>query len=226
MTKLATRRRPHEGPPLEDTGGHDVSDEAMRRLLLATVTVLAALVVVMIFVAGARWTTSESADETYGSADIGFLQDMIDHHEQALLIASTYLDGNPDGGAALYASEVILFQQRELDRMDAWLSDAGMSRGSLEREAMTWMAMPTSVDEMPGMQAPARIAELGRARGARADRLFFDMMSEHHLGGAHMASAAATAARRADIRDFAARMADNQRIEVVEYEQAIERLGL
>ena len=40
-----------------------------------------------------------------------------------------------------------------------------------------------------------------------------------------MADAAATGANRSKIREFATAMSRNQRIEVVEYDQAIERLG-
>jgi len=101
-----------------------------------------------------------------------------------------------------------------------------MARGAPDRQAMAWMGMPTDVARMPGMQDPARMSQLAAATGADADRLFFEMMSEHHLGGAHMADAAAEGARRSDIREFAEKMSYNQRIEVVEYDQAVERLGL
>jgi len=82
------------------------------------------------------------------------------------------------------------------------------------------------VAEMPGMQTPERIAELAAASGPDADRLFFEIMSEHHLGGAHMADFAAAYANNGDIREFAKKMAYNQRIEVVEYDLAVKRLGL
>lgn len=164
--------------------------------------------------------------EPFGNADIGFLQDMIDHHQQALLLSATYLAGNPDGDAAPYAREVIMFQEREIERMDAWLADAGVTRGTADRDAMAWMGMPTPVAAMPGMQDPATVEQLAAATGPAADIMFFEMMSEHHLGGAHMADAAASGARRSDIRLFAEKMSYNQRIEVVEYDQAMERLGL
>jgi len=52
-----------------------------------------------------------------------------------------------------YAREVILFQEREIGWMDDWLADDGYPQGQPDREAMTWMAMSSSVGEMPGMQS-------------------------------------------------------------------------
>jgi len=224
MNRLAVRPDHDEQDDLVE---HEViSDVAMRRILVGMGVFFGVAVVVVLFGAAVRWATADDAVEPFGNADIGFLQDMIDHHQQALLISNTYLDANPDGDAAAYAREVIMFQEREIIRMDDWLEQAGVARGAPDREAMAWMGMPTDVVSMPGMQDRATIDELAQATGADADRLFFQIMSDHHLGGAHMADAAATGARRSDIREFAEKMAYNQRIETVEYQQAVERLGL
>ena len=225
MNRIATR--PTE--PVGDAAELDeqrISDEALHRILIGMAVAVLAIIAGVVFVAGARWATADTTEEPYGNADIGFLQDMIDHHARALLISQIYLENNPDGAARPYALEVILFQQRDIERMDAWLDEAGVERGAPGRTAMGWMGMPVAVEQMPGMQTPDRLAELEAATGRQADRLFFDIMSDHHLGGVHMADGAASRARRAEIREFAAKMADNQRIEVVEYDQAVRRLGL
>ncbi len=204
-----------------------LSDAMMRRMLMGMGVVLALAIGVVAFGAVALWATGDDTPaEPFGNADIGFLQDMIDHHQQAILISNTYLTNNPEGGAAPYASEVIMFQELEVARMDGWLEQAGFARGTPDRDAMAWMGTPTDVAAMPGMQSAAGIDEIGDAVGIEADRLFFEMMSAHHLGGVHMADTAASEARRADIRLFAEKMAYNQRIEVVEYDGAVERLGL
>lgn len=212
-------------PAVDDT--EVISDAMMRRILVSLAAVVALAAAATGFVSLAQWATrADDVVEPLGSVDIGFMQDMIDHHEQALLIANTLLDVNPRGGAAPYAQEVVMFQELEITRMDGWLTDAGIARGRADRTAMQWMGMGTPVADMPGMQAPGRISELADARGDEADRLFFEIMSDHHLGGAHMADAAATGARRDEVRSFAEKMSYNQRIEVVEYERAVERLGL
>jgi uncharacterized protein (DUF305 family) len=51
-------------------------------------------------------------------------------------------------------------------------------------------------------------------------------MTAHHLGGAHMADYAAEFSQVEAVRQLAERTSYNQLIEVVEYERAVERLGL
>ena len=137
MNRTATR------PP--ESADHDVeldeqtlSDEVLRRILIGMAVAVIAIVAVVVFVAGARWAATDTSEEPYGNADIGFLQDMIDHHEQALVISQIYLDNNPDGAARPYAREVILFQERDIERMEAWLDEAGVERGGPGRSAMGW----------------------------------------------------------------------------------------
>lgn len=203
-----------------------VSDDALRRILLATGGLGALAVVIALFAAGVLWATADDSGDDFGSADIGFLQDMIDHHLQAVEISNAYLSGNRDGDAAPYATEVVLFQERDIGRMDEWLRSAGFERGSSTRSAMTWMGMSTPVAAMPGMATQARVDQLAAARGPAADRLFFELMTEHHLGGAAMADAAVAQAKNDTVVSFAESVSRNQRVEVVEYERAIERLGL
>jgi uncharacterized protein (DUF305 family) len=204
-----------------------ISDVAAERLYRFVFIGIGAAVLLVGFIALARWATSanESAP-TFGAVDIGFMQDMLDHHDQALEISDAYLSNNPNGDAAPYADEVVHFQTRDIGRMESWLAEAGLARGVPDRVAMNWMSEPSTVAEMPGMQDPARIAELAAARGAAADKLFFELMTAHHLGGVHMADYAAAHADTELIRDFAAAVSYNQGIEVVEYEGAVERLGL
>lgn len=206
-----------------------VSDQAAERVFRVVLIVLG-LVLLVVAVAGVvAWaTSSDDEQEPLGAVDIGFMQDMLDHHDQALVISEAYAEGSPDGDASPYASEVVMFQTRDIARMEQWLADGGAARGAPDRDAMSWMPMadPTPVAEMPGMQIPARIAELEAARGAEADALFFELMTAHHLGGVLMANYAAENAENEFIRDFAAGVSYNQRIEVVEYEGAVERLGL
>jgi uncharacterized protein (DUF305 family) len=210
--------------PSEET----LSDAAAERLLRLVLLVLAAAVVAGLFAAAGIWALrgDEEPPAPMNAVDVGFLQDMLDHHDQALVISNLYLDHSPQGDAAPYAREVIMFQTRDIGWMEDWLAEEGYARGAADRTAMQWMDEPTPVAEMPGMQSPQRLAQLSEARGAEADRLFFEIMTDHHIGGVHMGDHAAANGSRDEIVEFAESVARNQRIEVVEYRQAMERLGL
>ncbi len=212
----------------ERTADESLSDESAQRLLRLVLIVLVTAVVTGLFAAAAIWAlgADDEPPEPMNAVDVGFLQDMLDHHDQALVISNLYLDGNSDGDAAPYAREVIMFQTRDIGWMEEWLAEDGYARGEPDRTAMVWMDEPTPVAEMRGMQTPERLQELADAEGTDADLLFFDMMTDHHLGGVHMADHAAANGARQEIIDFAESVSRNQRIEVVEYERAMERLGL
>jgi uncharacterized protein (DUF305 family) len=216
---------PVDGP---DGVTDSVSDAAVQRMLRIVLVVLATAVVTGLFAAAAIWAlgANDEPPPPMNAVDVGFLQDMIDHHEQALVISNLYLEGNEDRPAAPYAREVIMFQERDLGWMRDWLAEEGYAEGEADRIAMQWMDEPTPVAEMPGMQSPERLQELADATGDEADRLFFLIMTDHHLGGVHMGDHAAANGQRPDITEFAEAVARNQRIEVVEYERAMERLGL
>ena len=205
-----------------------LSDDAAQRLLRLVLVVLVTAIVTGLFAAAAIWALGgdDEPPAPMNAVDIGFLQDMLDHHDQALLISNLYLDDNADGDAAPYAREVIMFQERDIGWMEDWLAEEGHSRGEVDRTAMVWMDEPTPVAEMRGMQSPERLQELADAGGTEADRLFFEIMTDHHLGGVHMADHAAANGARQDIIDFAESVSRNQRIEVIEYDLAVERLGL
>jgi uncharacterized protein (DUF305 family) len=202
----------------------DVADKLLRGVMIA----MAAVVVVGLFAGAAIWALQgdDEPPAPMNAVDVGFLQDMIDHHEQALLISELYLEHQPRGPAAGAANEVLMFQTRDLGWMRDWLAEESYAPGEPDRMAMEWMGEPTPVAEMPGMQTPERLQELSEARGADADRLFFEIMIDHHFGGVHMADHAAANGAREEILTFAEATSRTQRYEVVEYRNMMERLGL
>ena len=129
------------------SGDESMSDDAAERLLRLVLIVLATAVVTGLFAAAAIWAlgADDEPPAPMNAVDVGFLQDMLDHHDQALLISNLYLDDQPQGDAAPYAREVIMFQTRDIGWMEDWLAEEGYSRGAPDRTAMEWMDEPTPV---------------------------------------------------------------------------------
>jgi uncharacterized protein (DUF305 family) len=161
-----------------------------------------------------------------GSVDVGFVQDMLSHHEQAIELSQLELGDGSNTTVRWYASEVLIFQSQEMGVMDRMLHEWGFSRSDRSDDAMAWMGMtPVPVAEMPGMIPEERVDELREAEGSAADSLFLELMAEHHVGGLHMAEYAAENADDHDVRRLAMQMARNQAIEINEYAMTAERLG-
>jgi uncharacterized protein (DUF305 family) len=161
-----------------------------------------------------------------GTVDVGFYQDMISHHDQALRLSSLELTNGSDPVVKGFAQEVITFQSYEIGVMEQALAEWGYTRADRSDRAMTWMGMDVTPDRMPGMATEDDIDRLADTEGSDTDALFLELMATHHAGGLHMAQVAATQAKSDHVRILAERMSRNQAIEISEYARTAERLGL
>ena len=185
-----------------------------------------AMAAALLFLAGAAgfwWGTASGRAPS--DADTGFLRDMIVHHDQAVQMSLAVLDGDLPPAVRTFAQDVVVGQRYEIGLMEGILR--GWSEGREgDGEAMGWMGHAVPVEEMPGLASEAEMDALAAADGERAAAMWLAMMTEHHLAGAEMAEAAARRAEDDFVAEIAARMADNQRLEVLEYEAVRGRLGL
>lgn len=160
------------------------------------------------------------------SVDVGFVRDMIVHHEQAVQLGILGSDNGSDHDVRHFALEAIIAQQYEIGYMDSLLDEWGVGVGDRDRDVMVWMDMPTSIENMPGMASDEDMQAFRSMSGAEADAAFLSLMTEHHRGGVHMAEYAAEHAKDPRVVDLAERMVRNQRAEIQEYAVHAERLGV
>ena len=160
--------------------------------------------------------------------DVGFLQDMADHHEQAVRMALLIQAKDDVSPITMsFANDVVAAQRYELGLIDAYLQASGDRRGAPEREVMEWMGMrPVPLAQMPGMASRVELDELAAADGSDADAQFFDLMLEHHEGGLHMATYALEQGDADDVRTLARRVVNTQKKEIIEMQRARQQLGL
>jgi uncharacterized protein (DUF305 family) len=154
-----------------------------------------------------------------GSVDVGFLYDMIAHHEQAVTMSGLALGNGRERAVILLAREILSSQSYEMGLMDQQLADWDLPVENPASRAMEWMGIPVEAGRMPGMASEGELARLAAARGRDADALFVTLMQGHHRGGVHMAEYAAEHAGSKFVRALAERMARNQRVEINELEQ-------
>jgi uncharacterized protein (DUF305 family) len=160
-----------------------------------------------------------------GSVEVGFYQDMLTHHEQALGVATLVVANGEDPTVRSFAGEILTFQGYELGVMTQALDDWGHSPAQRSDQAMAWMGMGVPVERMPGLLSDQQIDELRAAEGSALDALFLDYMAEHHRGGLHMAEYAARRAGDDGVRELASRVARTQAGEINDYRALAERNG-
>jgi uncharacterized protein (DUF305 family) len=186
-------------------------------------SVIAAVVAGALVLGGAAVVAANRSDRDpqRNRADVGFLRDMIDHHEQATLMSGIALRGDASEPVRNLALDVIAYQRYEIGMMEGWLIDWGLERGQPGREAMVWMGMPVAVESMPGMASVEDLTELSQLSGNKLDVRFLELMLDHHHGGVHMAEAAIERGRNPHVRWLAGQMARNQEREIADIERLL-----
>ncbi len=226
---MVSTDNPQSPTTAPDVDEPDEADASWRRFLPATAKGWVASVAAMLYLAGAlgymvgiRSEARPGAD----SVDVGFLQDMISHHEQGIEMANIELVGGAVPDVEAFAREILAFQAYEVGVMEGQLAEWGRNPDQRGETAMAWMDQPVPVEGMPGLASEDEMRTLARAEGRDVDALFVPLMQDHHRGGIHMAEYAADAASDPAVRALAARMARNQRIEVEELDAARVRADL
>ena len=202
-------------------------DSAVRTSSSPARLVAAVLTAVVLAGAAGFWVGDRGRSSTdLTVADVGFLNDMITHHDQAIEMAVSVLDAGVDPTVRAFAREVLITQRYEIGMMTAWLRDGGIDPSARSDTAMAWMGHIVPVDEMPGMASDGDLGTLDAAIDPReADVTFLRLMIEHHRGGVEMAEAAVERASHRGAVELARLIARNQRVEINEYRATQERLG-
>ena len=167
-----------------------------RPVNIVIVLVAAALIAGMI-----GWLVADSGNDVASSdVDVGFLQDMRVHHEQAIETSFRFLD-RPDTDPRLrtVAKSIIFDQGIEIGVMLQLLAEMDAPTVSDDGTAMSWMGHAVEPSAMPGMATAEQLDELASATGADADELFVELMTAHHQGGIDMATEAAARADNDDV---------------------------
>jgi uncharacterized protein (DUF305 family) len=209
---------PAQGAPVDEQDDDDVVLPWWYSWWRVALIAIAATLLVVGLVAAARDDTPGA-----GSVDVGYLQDMRAHHDQAVQMGMTYLalkDTNP--ALRTIAGTIVLDQQLENGMMVELLSQYGAEEENSSGTAMTWMNQPVPIARMPGMASEADLDRLAASSGAAADKLFTELMVAHHEGGIHMAQYAADHAGTGRVRELARAAVRNQTEEIAEIQKTLQ----
>ena len=117
------------------------------------------------------------ADTSYNSHDVHFLQMMIMHHDQALVMSRLAPLRTNSKNILDLAGRIDSSQEDEMLFMKSWLQDRNESSHYTHNHKMVKMA---------GMASPDEISQLKQSDGIEFDRLFLRLMINHHDGAIEM----------------------------------------
>jgi uncharacterized protein (DUF305 family) len=131
--------------------------------------------------------TTVDAQHAYTAADIQFMDGMISHHAQALLMAGWASSHGASPSVLTLTSRITNAQQDEIAGMQKWLRDRHQPVPEANPHGMTMkMDGMEHTMLMPGMLTEAQLKQLDDARGKEFDRLFLTFMIQHHQGAVTM----------------------------------------
>ena len=128
----------------------------------------------------------------HSAADVRFMADMIPHHQQALDMSELAPERSQSHELLELARRIDTTQRDEIEFMEQWLRDRGEPVPERDWLPHVMPAEPGHHDHhghhhhgehgMEGMATPEQMAELEAAVGERFDRLYLELMIEHHRG--------------------------------------------
>ena len=118
------------------------------------------------------------SDNNFTADDVKFMQGMIHHHSQALVMARMIPTHTKTPELASMGQKIQLSQGGEIEAMTEWLTVR-------KQTVPMMMADGTVMDHgdmapMPGMLTPDQMKKLDAARNATFDELFLTGMIQHH----------------------------------------------
>jgi len=198
---------------------------------VVTVTVAAIAALILGLVLGALLLGGEATPEDT-SAEAGFARDMSVHHEQAVELAFIVRDRTDDPEIRAMAYDIINTQRAQIGMFSGWLQQWDLPQTSTA-PPMAWVDQEhgsmagmdgmqiESYDDMPGMASDEQVDELRAAKGVEAERLFLELMIEHHKGGVEMAKAVLPLTDRDEVTYIADTIVKSQEAEIATMEQML-----
>jgi len=133
----------------------------------------------------------------YTKADVEFMQGMIAHHAQAVVMSAMAASHGANPQVLKLSNKIDQSQVPEILIMQQWLK----RYDQFAPDTSSWRHM-----QMAGMLTEAQLKQLDAAKGVEFDRLFLELMIQHHVGALKMVDdlfAAPLSGQEVDVNVFA-----------------------
>lgn len=146
----------------------------------------------------------EESRSEFNRQDVMFMNMMIVHHDQAITM-SEMADNRTDNQNIIGLAENISeAQSAENRQMREWMNELGYDTGNHHA--------------MAGMATEQEMQKLRNSSGEEFDKLFAELMIEHHRGGIEMAKNFRQAGRHSELKEMQTAMIETQQKEISKME--------
>jgi uncharacterized protein (DUF305 family) len=167
---------------------------------------------------------AELEETPWTRADVRFMQGMIHHHAQALLLTGLVPERAESEDVKLLARRMEVAQEGEIELMQAWLDERGQEvpQAHIPHGHAHGPGQPL----MPGMLTEEELDRLEAAEGEEFDRLFLEYMIRHHEGALTMVAQLydQRGGYESEVDQLARHVASDQEIEIGRMEELLAQL--
>lgn len=148
-----------------------------------------------------------------GGDEAMFLQMMIPHHQQAIVISDLAISISKNEDILKLANQIKGAQDPEIDQMKSWLKAAGLGEDPGH-----------SMHAMAGMLTDSQLEQLKNSTGKDFDRQFLSGMIAHHEGAVEMVRMIENSSDL-KLRDFGEQINQTQSSEIAVMKQLLKSIG-
>ena len=163
----------------------------------------------------------EGAD--HNTADVRFATEMIPHHAQALHMVDMAEGRDLTPEAEQLMADIEAAQTPEIEQMSRWLEEWDQPVPDTSGMGPMGGDMDMDMGDMGGAMSEEALAELEGAEGTVFERMWLQMMIEHHEGAIEMAEVELDEGEHAGTLDLAESIIESQRAEIELMESMLER---
>ncbi len=168
-------------------------------------------------------SSGSAVDEnaSWNKADQKFVQEMIPHHEQAVVMSEMVGNVEVSTETATLASDIMGAQASEIELMQGFLNEWGVeSDPNSDPHAGHMM----TGDESHGMMTDEELAELKDSSGADFEKMWLTMMLAHHKGAVKMAETVIAEGKDLRVKTLAETIISTQQQEILQIQSLLNNL--
>ncbi|MCU1665084.1 MAG: hypothetical protein JWR58_5149 [Pseudonocardia sp.] len=176
---------------------------------------------------GAATTTAPAPATTaapaaaHNNADVAFVQGMIPHHAQAIQMSQLAQQRATNPQVKQLATQIAQAQGPEIQQMQAMLRSWGLPAQPTAAAGMSGM---TGVPAMPGMMSNQQLQQLGALNGVAFDRMWLQMMIQHHTGAVQMSQTEVRDGQNANAKALAQKIVKEQQAQIAQMQNLLKTI--
>ncbi len=176
------------------------------------------VVLVALTLVGCSSSSAVDENASWNKADQKFVQEMIPHHEQAVVMSAMVGDVEVSPETAALASGITDAQATEIKLMQSFLDEWSVKSDPHAGHMM-------SGDESHGMMTDEELSELKNSLGVDFEKMWLTMMLAHHNGAVKMAETVLADGKDSRVKTLAENIINTQQKEIETINSLLANLG-